>query len=30
MGAEEFEYAIQRVWDLPRTPDNNEKLELYK
>jgi acyl-CoA-binding protein len=30
MGAEEFDYAKDRVWDLPRTPDNNELLELYK
>ena len=30
MGAEEFDYAKDRVWDLPRLPDNNELLELYK
>lgn len=30
MGAEEFGYAIERVWELPESPDNMEKLELYK
>jgi acyl-CoA-binding protein len=30
MGAEEFDYAKDRVWDLPRTPENHELLELYK
>jgi acyl-CoA-binding protein len=30
MGAEEFDYAKDRVWDLPRSLDNNELLELYK
>jgi acyl-CoA-binding protein len=30
MGADEFDYAKDRVWDLPRTPDNGELLELYK
>ena len=30
MGAEEFDYAKDRVWDLPRTLGNYELLELYK
>jgi diazepam-binding inhibitor (GABA receptor modulator, acyl-CoA-binding protein) len=30
MGAEEFDYAKDRVWDLPRSLGNNELLELYK
>ena len=30
MGAEEFEYARDRVWDLPHDLSNNEKLDLYK
>jgi acyl-CoA-binding protein len=30
MGADEFDYAAERVFDLPRTPDNNTLLELYK
>lgn len=30
MGAEEFEYAKDRVWDLSGTPDNQALLELYK
>ena len=30
MGAEEFDFAKDRVWDLPRTPFNHELLELYK
>jgi acyl-CoA-binding protein len=30
MGAEEFDYAKDRVWDLPDTPSNDDLLELYK
>jgi acyl-CoA-binding protein len=30
MERDEFEYATERVWDLPKTPDSNELLELYK
>jgi acyl-CoA-binding protein len=30
MGADEFDYAKDRVWDLSRSPDNNDLLELYK
>jgi acyl-CoA-binding protein len=30
MGAEEFDYAKDRVSDLPQTPNNEELLELYK
>ena len=30
MGAEEFEYATDRVWDLSNTLGNNELLDLYK
>jgi acyl-CoA-binding protein len=30
MGAEEFDYAKDRVWDLPRQLENHELLELYK
>jgi len=30
MGADEFDYAAERVFDLPRTPDNNTLLDLYK
>jgi hypothetical protein len=30
MGADEFDYAKDRIWDLPRDISNEEKLELYK
>jgi hypothetical protein len=30
MGAEEFDYAKDRVWDLPRQLEKHELLELYK
>jgi diazepam-binding inhibitor (GABA receptor modulator, acyl-CoA-binding protein) len=30
MGAEEFDYAKDRVWDLPDTPSNDDLLKLYK
>jgi hypothetical protein len=30
MGAEEFDYASDRVWSLPYDLNNDEKLELYK
>jgi len=30
MGAHEFDYAKDRVFDLPRDIPNEDKLELYK
>jgi len=30
MGAEEFDYAAERVWELPYDLNNEEKLDLYK
>jgi diazepam-binding inhibitor (GABA receptor modulating acyl-CoA-binding protein) len=30
MGADEFDYAKDRIWDLPRDISNEDKLELYK
>lgn len=30
MGAEEFDYASDRVWDLPQPPEQQELLDLYK
>jgi len=30
MGAEEFDYAADRVWDLPHSLENEDLLDLYK
>lgn len=30
MGADEFDYAKDRIWDLPHDISNEDKLELYK
>jgi hypothetical protein len=30
MGAAEFDYAKDKIWDLPRDISNEDKLELYK
>jgi acyl-CoA-binding protein len=30
MSTNEFEYAQDRIWDLPQTAGANEMLELYK
>jgi hypothetical protein len=30
MGVDQFDYAQERIWDLPQTPDGGDMLELYK